>query len=101
MNTYLGTHFGRFRIVSLLEGLSYLVLCGIAMPMKYIGGEPLLVQIFGRIHGALFVIFVLALVAAWLSEKWHPKTPVLAFALSLVPLGAFVLEHHFRKADAR
>ena len=55
------TELGRFRIVSLLEGLSYLVLVGVAMPMKYIGGDTSAVPMFGRIHGGLFVLFCLAL----------------------------------------
>jgi integral membrane protein len=54
----------RFRVVSLLEGLSYVALMGIAMPLKYLAGNPGAVRIAGTIHGGLFVLFVLALVLA-------------------------------------
>jgi hypothetical protein len=46
------------RKISLAEGISYLLLLGIAMPLKYWAGLPLAVKIVGSIHGALFVVFL-------------------------------------------
>ena len=54
----------RFRWVSLIEGVSYLVLVAIAMPLKYAAGMPGAVRVVGMAHGVLFVAFVLALAAA-------------------------------------
>jgi len=92
MNSLLRSALGRFRAVSLLEGLSYLVLLGYAMPLKYVWGDPTWVRWTGRVHGALFVVFVLALMQATRARGWTPGKATRAFGLSLVPFGAFVLE---------
>lgn len=99
MQNFLSTPLGRFRLVSLLEGISYLILMGIGMPMKYMMGDPTMVQIFGRIHGGLFVVFVLAMVHALVARTLEPGRASTAFALSLVPFGAFVVEWMFRKDE--
>lgn len=86
----------RFRMISLAEGISYLVLLGVAMPLKYLGDDPRMVQIFGRIHGFLFVIFMIALVQAMSGAGWKLTKAAFAFATSLVPFGAFFLEHRLK-----
>ena len=48
----------RFRMVAIAEGISFLVLLGIAMPLKYILDVPEAVKVVGWIHGALFVTFI-------------------------------------------
>lgn len=87
----------RFRIVSLLEGLSYLVLLGVAMPLKYIADQPEAVTHLGRAHGGLFVVFALALVGAAREQQWRSRASATAMLASIVPLGAFWLEHRFRR----
>lgn len=82
----------KFRIVSLLEGVSYVVLLAIAMPLKYAAGEPAAVAITGRIHGALFVLFGLALASVASREQWPRRATVIAAIAAIVPLGAFWLE---------
>ena len=58
------------RKISLAEGISYLLLLGIAMPLKYWAGLPLAVKIVGSIHGALFVVFCAALLRALVAARW-------------------------------
>lgn len=99
MKHFFTSAFGRFRLVSLLEGLSFLLLVGMAMPLKYMAGEPLMVTILGRAHGGLFVLFMIALVHAAVDEGWTWRA-LIAFMASLVPFGAFALEWHFRKEEA-
>lgn len=103
MPSLLHNALGRLRVVSLVEGLSFLVLLFVAMPLKYIAGDPTWVQLFGRIHGGLFVLFVIALVLVGTSEDseryWGWKPAALAFGLSLVPFGAFVFEKYARTLD--
>src|SRR5690606_38959818 len=55
----------RLRMVGMAEGLSYIALLGIAMPLKYMADMPIAVRIVGSIHGALFVLFGVALIQAW------------------------------------
>jgi len=87
----------QFRVVSMCEGVSYLVLLGIAMPLKYLADMPLAVRVVGSIHGALFVAYCIAL------ARCLPAVPlgraVAYFIASLIPLGAFGVEYQLRKQD--
>jgi len=47
-----------FRMIALAEGVSFLTLLFIAMPMKYFMGMPEVVRVVGSIHGVLFVLYV-------------------------------------------
>ncbi len=87
----------RFRAISIAEGVSYLVLLGIAMPLKYAAGIPSAVKIVGMLHGVLFVAFVLLLAAAARAERWALKQQAIAMIASFVPLGAFWLERRLRR----
>ena len=84
---------GRFRVVSLAEGVSYLLLVGLGMPLKYGADWPLAVRVFGMLHGLLFVVFIVTLADATLRHPLALRRSLLAFLLSLVPGGAFWLEH--------
>ena len=44
----------RLRLLSFTEGVSTLLLFGVAMPLKYLWDMPMAVRIVGMIHGALF-----------------------------------------------
>ncbi|MFP4332719.1 MAG: DUF3817 domain-containing protein [Campylobacterales bacterium] len=87
----------RLRVVAILEGISYLVLLFIAMPIKYIGGEPIVVKYVGMAHGVLFILFMLALYDASRSTSWTYSFRTLAFISSLIPFGAFWLEVKLKK----
>ncbi|AXE17195.1 hypothetical protein DR864_05310 [Runella rosea] len=80
---------GRLRIIGFLEGISFLVLLFIAMPLKYIAGQPMAVKITGMAHGVLFVLYILYVVMAAVEYSWSIKKSVLAFIASLVPFGTF------------
>ncbi len=86
-----------FRAVSLTEGVSWLVLLFIAMPLKYGFGQPELVRIVGRVHGALFMAFIITLAMAAVEAKWGLAKIARAFVASLVPFGAFWLEKKLRE----
>jgi integral membrane protein len=90
------------RVVSLAEGVSYLVLLGIAMPLKYGANMPWAVKIAGSIHGALFVLFCVALLRALLEARWSLTRALLVFVASLVPFMPFWLDRRMRvwEADA-
>ncbi len=90
-----------FRIVSLTEGVSWLLLLFVAMPLKYGAGWPLGVQVLGRVHGALFVLFVVTLARAALEANWGTPKVARAFGSSLVPFGAFWLERELRAEAAQ
>jgi integral membrane protein len=88
-----------FRWVGITEGLSYLILLLVAMPLKYAMGQPLMVSIVGGIHGGLFVAYLLlAAVATWY-YKWNVGMFVQAFVASLVPIGTFWFDRKLKDAD--
>lgn len=81
-----------FRIAGILEGVSYLLLLFVAMPVKYLLGEPILVEFTGAAHGFLFVAYaLLATLATW-RMKWPIWVPVQAFIASLLPFGTFWMD---------
>ncbi len=95
----LKTPIGRLRAVGLLEGLSFLVLLFIAMPLKYLAGMPLAVKMVGWAHGLLFVLYLLALVEASAAHRWSLVRIVGAFIASLLPFGTFVLDARLRREE--
>lgn len=95
----LRTDLGRFRVVSLLEGLSYLVLFGIAMPLKYAGGNTVVVPRVGMIHGVLFIAFCMTLFAVATNRDWPWRRSASAMTAALLPFGAFWLERRLRRED--
>lgn len=96
----LSTALGRFRVISFIEGLSYVVLVAIAMPLKYGAGNTTIVPLVGRIHGGLFVLFVVALAAVASARTWTRSQVATAFIAGLIPLGAFWLERRLRRESA-
>ena len=93
----LDSSIGRLRIISLVEGVSFIVLLVIAMPMKYFWGMPNAVTVVGMVHGLLFLLFCVALVNAVLVARWNLKPPLLIFLASLVPFAPLWVEHWLRR----
>jgi integral membrane protein len=93
------TPLGRLRIVAFLEGISFLVLLCIAMPLKYMADTPGPVRIVGMAHGVLFIAYVFLLLQVALELRWKLSRAVLAFIASLVPFGTFYADKKlFREA---
>ncbi len=91
----------RFRLVALAEGVSYVVLVFIAMPLKYAAGIPSVVRAVGMMHGVLFVAFTAALLLAAVERRWSLARCAVAFASSLVPLGTFAFDRSLREEIQR
>ena len=89
LTTLIKTSLGRLRIIAFIEGLSFLILLGIAMPLKYIAGIPQAVRVVGMAHGVLFVLYILLLIQVAIERRWSLKISFLAFLASLVPFGTF------------
>lgn len=83
----------QFRIVAIAEGLSFLVLLGIAMPLKYLAGQPEAVRIFGSIHGGLFLLYIVTIFRAAHYGKWSFKWIATGLVASLLPFGPFLFDH--------
>lgn len=81
-----------FRRVAFAEGVSYLVLLFIAMPLKYGLDMPMAVKYVGWAHGVLFVAYVAFGGLAALKAKWSLQFSIVAFVASLIPFGTFWLD---------
>ncbi|NOK38904.1 DUF3817 domain-containing protein [Corallococcus exercitus] len=92
----LKTALGRFRAVAFWEGLSFLVLLLIAMPLKYVLHMPLGVRVVGMAHGLLFMAYLYTLMMAAIEYRWGVKRITVAFVASLVPGGTFWLDAQLR-----
>lgn len=80
------------------EGISYLLLLGVAMPLKYIFNLPMAVTILGLLHGFLFVWFCILLLWMEIKKEITYRQGAIAVLLSLLPFGTFYLERFvFRK----
>ena len=93
------TPTGRLRAVAFLEGLSFVALLFIAMPLKYLGDMPLPVRVVGLVHGGLFIglawLVMSSLGSGGRGLAWAAR---IGFA-SLVPFGTFFLDRGLREAD--
>lgn len=97
MTSLFSTALGRFRFIAFWEGLSFLVLLLIAMPLKYGLGMPQFVRVVGMAHGVLFIAYLYTLAMAALDQRWGLKRIVVAFIASLVPGGTLWLEAKLRR----
>jgi integral membrane protein len=95
----LRTSIGRLRAIGLVEGISFLLLLGIAMPLKYFAGIPQAVTVAGWFHGLLFIAFCIALTQASEEAKWNSKRTGLVLMAGLLPFGPFVIDGQLRKEN--
>ena len=77
--------------IGYLEGFSFLLLMGVAMPMKYIGGDPSMVSFVGSLHGGLFVAY-LGLLFLGVGKHWNLTALIHGFIAAVVPAGPFLFE---------
>ena len=90
---------GRLRMAGIAEGISFVTLLFIAMPVKYLAGDPRLVLYLGWVHGLLFMLFILALITVKITLEWKFKKTILSFLASLIPFGTFIMDKSWRKEE--
>lgn len=91
--------FKVFRKIAFIEGISYLVLLLIAMPLKYWASFPMAVTLVGGLHGVLFVLYI---GLSWDVKIRYRKSfawLVIAFIVSLIPFGTFFMEPTWKKEE--
>lgn len=81
-----------FKAIAIAEGVSFLLLLFVAMPLKYMAGLPLAVQITGSLHGALFIAYCVAGMLLFTHAKWPLERMSGLFLAAVLPFGTFVLE---------
>lgn len=81
------------------EAVSFLLLVGVAMPLKYLAGRPLAVSVVGAIHGGLFLLFCAALLRTLLVARWPFLRAAVIFVASLLPFGPFVVDRRMAEYE--
>lgn len=87
------------RAIGISEGISFLVLLLIAMPLKYYFEMPMAVKIVGWAHGGLFIAYVVIVILSIKIMKWNIMGFGVALAASLIPLGTFFLDKGWRQRE--
>ena len=93
------TVLGRVRVVGYIEGLSFLLLLFIAMPLKYVWGMPELVKYVGQAHGLLWVLYILLLLHAWGDKKLTAKWFAGGCIASVMPFGPFIFDRKLKALE--
>jgi integral membrane protein len=89
----------RFRIVAITEGISFLMLLLIAMPLKYVFDMPEAVTIMGWIHGVLFITFIFFAILVFTYFKKEVMWLIKALLSSLIPFGPFILGRELKMEE--
>lgn len=84
-----------FRIIALLEGVSYILLLFIATPIKYIADDPTYVRILGMPHGLLFIAYIAIAFILKPEQQWNNRTFLVILVASLIPFGTFYIDKKF------
>ena len=92
------TSLGRLRLIGWAEGVSFLLLLGIAMPLKYLAGQPEAVRVVGMAHGVLFLLYLAAGLQATVEHGWRRSRLGWIMLASLLPAGPFVVDARVLKA---
>jgi integral membrane protein len=90
---HLSKTIGRLRLCGILEGLSFIILLVIAMPMKYVAGKPEMVSIVGMAHGILFILYIFFTVVAKFQYPWSWRKMFALWVASVVPFGTFYVDY--------
>lgn len=86
-----------FRIIAFLEGLSYILLLFVAVPVKYLLEDPSYVKILGMPHGILFVAYIALAFLIRPELKWNSNTFVFVLLASLIPFATFYVDFKYLK----
>lgn len=85
------------RITSILEGISYLALFAVTMPLKYLADLPMPNKYVGYAHGVLFIAYVLLALIFCFQKKWSIKRAFILLLASLLPFATFYVDSKYLK----
>jgi len=93
MMKFFNTKTGRLRLLGLMEGLSLLLLVGVAVPVKYIYGDPYLVKSIDLFTGTCFLLFVFNALSVGVEQQWKFRDTTWKVLLAcMIPFGTFYID---------
>lgn len=90
-----------FRIIAFLEGMSYILLLFIAVPVKYFLKDPSYVKMLGMPHGILFVAYIALAFFVKTELKWRSKAFSHVLLASIIPFGTFYIDSKYLKTNTK
>lgn len=87
----------KFRVISILEGISYLLILFVTMPLKYILNQGMPNKIIGTAHGILFITYVVFAIFLKVEKNWDVKKTVIVLLCSIIPFGTFWMDKKYFK----
>ena len=84
-----------FRIVSFFEGVSYLLLLFVAVPIKYFQGDVSYVKLLGMPHGILFMLYIVLAIVLRKEMKWDSKSFTIILLCAIIPFGTFYVDKKY------
>jgi integral membrane protein len=97
--TMMGYSTRTFEAVAVVEGLSFLVLLAVAMPLKYLAGVALATRVVGLIHGLAFLAYAVVAIDAFATRRWSGRTFALGLLAGFLPAGTFLFVSRLRRLD--
>ena len=86
-----------FRISSYLEGISYLLLLGVGVPLKYLANDDSWVKALGMPHGILFIAYIFLAIVIKQKLNWDNKTMFIVLLAAIIPFGTFYVDRKYLK----
>lgn len=84
-----------FRTTAILEGISYLALFAVTMPLKYLADLPMPNKYVGYAHGFLFIAYIVLALIFWITKKWGFKKGFIFLLASLLPFATFYVDKKY------
>ena len=84
-----------FRIIALLEGVSYILLMTIGLYFKYLLNDDTYVKLLGMPHGVLFMLYILIAFLLRKQEQWSFINFVIILFASIIPFGTFYIDRKY------
>lgn len=85
------------RLVAVIEGISYLALFAVTMPLKYLADLPMPNKFVGSAHGILFILYIILAVIFWFVNKWSFKKGFILIIASFLPFATFYVDQKYLK----
>lgn len=92
-------YISQLRWIGITEGWSFLLLLGIAMPLKYIYDFPLAVKYTGWAHGILFILYIIAVLRTAYAFNWKLQRTAVSLAASVLPFATFILDKRLKQEE--
>ena len=84
-----------FRLITLLEGSSYLLLLFVAVPLKYLMGDESYVKLLGMPHGVLFIAYIILSFVMRKKMNWNTTSFIIILLASIIPFGTFYVDKEY------